>query len=66
MSATAGRGAGSDEDRSTCTPCGGSGKVMSGLGGTPHEVTCPWCGGTGTFQSGRDAQLAAANGSDGV
>lgn len=49
-----------DEDRSTCSPCRGTGKVISGLGGTPHEITCPWCGGTGRFQPGRDAQDASA------
>lgn len=43
-------------DRSECTACRGTGKVMSGKGGTPHEVTCPWCGGDGRFHQGRDAQ----------
>jgi len=47
-----------DEARRTCTPCRGTGKLSSGLGGEPHEVICPWCGGTGEFQSGRDAQQA--------
>jgi DnaJ-class molecular chaperone len=46
----------SDDPRATCTPCRGTGKLVSGLGGNPHEVTCPWCGGTGGFQPGRDAQ----------
>ncbi len=46
------------EDRSKCTPCRGTGKVTSSLGGEPHEVTCPWCDGTGRFQSGHDAQAA--------
>jgi DnaJ-class molecular chaperone len=46
----------SDDVRGTCTPCRGTGKLISGLGGEPHEVTCPWCGGTGEFQAGRDAQ----------
>lgn len=45
-----------DAQRRTCTPCRGTGKVISSLGGEPHEVTCPWCGGTGEFQAGRDAQ----------
>lgn len=50
-------GAKKDEyDRSECTACRGTGKVMSGKGGTPHEVTCPWCGGDGRFHPGRDAQ----------
>jgi hypothetical protein len=48
----------SDDARATCTPCRGTGKLISGLGGEPHEVTCPWCGGTGEFQAGRDAQQA--------
>ncbi|MBA2644906.1 MAG: hypothetical protein H0U80_05615 [Solirubrobacterales bacterium] len=37
------------EDRSTCTPCRGTGTVISGLGGTPHEEKCPWCEGTGRW-----------------
>ncbi|MDQ6834980.1 MAG: hypothetical protein M3016_02225 [Actinomycetota bacterium] len=44
------------EDRSGCTPCRGTGKVISGLDGSPHEVTCPWCGGSGAYTPGRDAQ----------
>jgi hypothetical protein len=48
----------SDNPRGTCTPCRGTGKLVSGLGGNPHEVTCPWCGGSGEFQPGRDAQQA--------
>jgi DnaJ-class molecular chaperone len=48
------------EDRSGCTACRGTGKLISGLGGTPHEVTCPWCGGSGQFQQGHDAQQAPA------
>lgn len=43
-------------DRSGCSACRGTGKVISGKGGTPHEVTCPWCGGDGRFHPGRDAQ----------
>ena len=38
-----------NDDRRTCTACRGTGKLTSGLGGTPHEVTCPWCGGSGEF-----------------
>ena len=34
-------------DASACPPCRGTGTVVSGEGGTPHEVPCPWCGGTG-------------------
>ena len=44
------------DDRPQCTPCRGTGKLISGLGGSPHEVTCPWCGGSGTFAPGRNAQ----------
>ena len=29
-----------------CTPCRGTGRLTSGLGGQPHEVQCPWCRGT--------------------
>ena len=41
---------------STCMACRGTGRVISGLGGTPHEVDCPWCRGTGTRVPGIDAQ----------
>ena len=44
------------DDRSMCTPCRGTGKLISNLGGDAHEVVCPWCGGLGKFESGRDAQ----------
>ena len=47
-------------DRGTCTPCRGTGRVISSLGGEPHEVTCPWCQGTARFIPGRDAQEAPA------
>ena len=50
----------SDTGRTTCTPCRGSGRVISGLGGEPHTVTCPWCGGSGQFTPGRDAQGSPA------
>jgi DnaJ-class molecular chaperone len=33
-----------------CRACRGTGRLISGLGGTPHEVTCPWCDGSGEFQ----------------
>jgi len=46
-------------DRTTCTACRGTGRLLSALGGDAHEVTCPWCGGDGAFQAGRDAQAAA-------
>lgn len=41
-----------------CAPCRATGKLTSGLGGTPHEVVCPWCEGSGTFVAGHDAQAA--------
>jgi DnaJ-class molecular chaperone len=46
--------------RTTCTPCRGTGRVISTLGGEPHSVTCPWCGGSGQFIPGRDAQNSPA------
>jgi DnaJ-class molecular chaperone len=49
-----------DSDRQVCSPCRGSGKVISNLGGEPHDVICPWCGGTGRFAAGRDAQQSSA------
>jgi DnaJ-class molecular chaperone len=41
-----------------CPPCRGTGRVISRLGGEPHEVTCPWCDGTGRRTPGHDAQAA--------
>jgi DnaJ-class molecular chaperone len=41
-----------------CPPCRGRGRVISNLGGSPHEVTCPWCEGTGEVIPGHDAQAA--------
>jgi len=41
-----------------CFPCRGTGKVTSGLGGTPQEETCPWCEGTGKPIAEHDAQAA--------
>jgi DnaJ-class molecular chaperone len=41
-----------------CSPCRGTGKVTSKLGGEAHEVPCPWCEGTGTFIPEHDAQAA--------
>lgn len=46
-----------------CSPCRGTGRVVSGLGGAPHELPCPWCGGSGVFAPGHDAQEHAAEGS---
>lgn len=51
-----------DKSRAVCTPCRGTGKLQSGLGGDPHTVTCPWCKGSGQFQPGRDAQQSPAEG----
>jgi DnaJ-class molecular chaperone len=45
-----------DAARTVCTPCRGSGQVISTLGGERHVVVCPWCGGSGHFIPGRDAQ----------
>ena len=46
----------SESGPATCTACRGTGKLISGLGGTPHEVTCPWCRGTGERIPDIDAQ----------
>jgi DnaJ-class molecular chaperone len=45
-------------DPERCHACRGTGQVISGKGGTPHEVTCPWCEGTGRFIRDHDAQAA--------
>ena len=45
-----------------CLACRGTGTLISGLGGTPHEVRCPWCEGTGTRIPGIDAQAHPAEG----
>jgi DnaJ-class molecular chaperone len=39
-----------------CIPCGGSGRVISNLGGAQSKVQCPWCEGTGTRKAAIDAQ----------
>jgi DnaJ-class molecular chaperone len=44
----------------TCLACRGTGRLISGLGGTPHEVTCPWCRGTGDRIPGVNAQESPA------
>jgi DnaJ-class molecular chaperone len=49
-------------DAQTCTPCRGTGHLISGLGGTPHQVVCPWCRGTGHRIPGTDAQQSPAEG----
>jgi DnaJ-class molecular chaperone len=45
-----------------CNPCRGTGQLISGLGGEPHQVVCPWCEGTGHRIPGRDAQEHPAEG----
>ena len=47
-------------DPERCTACRGTGRVISGLGGTPNPVTCPWCEGSGRRIPGHDAQAAKA------
>jgi hypothetical protein len=37
-------------------PCRGSGKILSGLGGSLSAVGCPWCNATGVKAAGVDAQ----------
>jgi DnaJ-class molecular chaperone len=49
-------------DRDRCTPCRGTGQVISTLGGSPQPVTCPWCEGSGRFMPGHDAQAAQKSG----
>jgi DnaJ-class molecular chaperone len=51
-------------DGMTCAACLGTGKVLSSLGGTPHEVVCPWCEGSGHRIPGIDAQEHPAEGGD--
>jgi DnaJ-class molecular chaperone len=46
-----------------CSPCRGTGQVISNLGGTPSQVACPWCEGTGRQLPGHDAQAVRARGS---
>ena len=50
----------SGSDRTQCTPCRGTGRVISNLGGDADEVVCPWCGGSGRFTPGKDAQSSVA------
>ncbi|CAA9472028.1 MAG: hypothetical protein AVDCRST_MAG53-1384 [uncultured Solirubrobacteraceae bacterium] len=48
-----------DQDRTppgSCSPCRGTGRVVSNLGGTPTDKPCPWCSGTGARIAGHDAQ----------
>lgn len=41
-----------------CSPCRGTGQLVSNKGGEPHTVTCPWCEGGGVELPGHDAQAA--------
>jgi hypothetical protein len=45
-----------------CNPCRGTGHLISGLGGEPHQVVCPWCQGAGHRIPGLDAQEHPAEG----
>jgi DnaJ-class molecular chaperone len=45
-----------DYDPERCSPCRGTGTVISNHGGSPKDVTCPWCGGTGRRRPGINAQ----------
>jgi DnaJ-class molecular chaperone len=49
----------------TCQPCRGTGRVISNLGGTPHDLPCPWCDGTGQVIPEHDAQKAHPQGAEG-
>ena len=49
-----------------CLACRGTGTLISGKGGEPHDVRCPWCEGTGTRIPGIDAQDHPAEGSGGA
>jgi DnaJ-class molecular chaperone len=50
---------------SPCLACRGTGTLISGKGGEPHDVRCPWCEGTGTRIPGIDAQAHPAEGAGG-
>ena len=47
-----------------CMPCRGSGRVISNLGGEPHELACPWCDGAGVRLPDHDAQAHWRAGAD--
>jgi hypothetical protein len=50
-------GAGESAGPEPCSPCRGTGTVISNLGGKRSEITCPWCDGGGTrLPSDHDAQ----------
>lgn len=39
-----------------CSPCRGTGKVVSQLGGKREEIPCPWCDGGGIRLPEHNAQ----------
>jgi DnaJ-class molecular chaperone len=45
-----------ERDGQSCSACRGTGRVISNLGGEPHEIACPWCEGSGLLKPGHDAQ----------
>jgi DnaJ-class molecular chaperone len=45
-----------------CSPCRGTGQLISNLGGEPSTLPCPWCEGTGVQIPGHDAQAARREG----
>ena len=47
-----------------CSPCRGTGTVLSGAGGTQHTLPCPWCEGTGVQIPDHDAQAARRSATD--
>ena len=47
--------------RTPCSPCRGTGTVVSMLGGQRSELKCPWCQGTGVQAPVQDPQTRWAN-----
>ena len=45
-------------DARPCSPCRGTGSVVSNLGGEPKAIPCPWCEGTGHVLPEHDAQAS--------
>ena len=50
--------AAADASRAVCSPCRGTGVVVSNLGGEASTEPCPWCEGSGSFLAEHDAQAA--------
>jgi DnaJ-class molecular chaperone len=48
-----------------CSACRATGRVISNLGGTPHEVPCPWCEGAGKRLPGHNAQASRSGDDEG-